>query len=141
MPNRTVVKLDSLIFDKARREQALTAAVSKTTVQFAASTAEKMVEGPQTGILYGRRRGRDFTRSHRASAKGQRPAVDSGNLLHSIKHQMAGAFTGEVTTIVPGPFDYAAQLQDKMSRPIQSDEDAKEAETLLAANCKEALDK
>lgn len=130
-------------FDKAKRDKAFSNAVSKTIREFAAYVPEQQIKSKASGKVYERRGGKNFRRFHRASARGQRPAPDTGKLSRSTKHRMTGQFSGEVTTIAKrGGFDYADQLQHKMDRPIQdAPEDLKKAQELLDKNAEAALSK
>lgn len=130
-------------FDKAKRHQVLSNAISKTTREFAAYVPQEQAESNASGHLYKRTGGKTFRRSHRASAKGQRPSPDTGKLIKSTRRKMTGTFSGEVTTIAKkGNFDYADQLQNKMDRPIQNaPKDLKKAQQLLDKNGEAALSK
>lgn len=128
------------IFDKAKLTQALSNAVTKTLVEYAEYVRTEQKESQPSGKVYRRKGGKGFRRSHRASAKGQRPAIDSGKLLNSTKHKKTGQLKGEVTTIAKSKgFDYAEHLQEKMGRPIQDDRDAKVGEKMLKKNAEAAL--
>lgn len=130
------------IFDNAKVKQAASNAISKTLVEFAAYVKKEQVESTPTGRLYRRKSGSNFRRSHRASAKGQRPAIDSGKLLNSTKKNKVSELKGEVTTIAKRDgFDYASQLE-KMGRHIQDDpKDIKKGEELLRKNVEAQLAK
>jgi hypothetical protein len=116
-------------------------AISKSIREFAAYVPDQQIKGKASGKLYKRSGGKNFRRSHRASAKGQRPAPDSGKLSRSTKHKMTGRLSGEVTTIAKSRnFDYASQLQEKMDRPIQNaPEDLKKAQEILDRNAEKAV--
>lgn len=130
---RTVIKLDSRIFDKTARSQDMSNAVSRAIKRFARYVPEQQEKSKPSGKTYKRRGGTSFRRSHRASTKGQRPAIDSGQLHGSTRAVKTGNFTGEVTTVAKSKgFDYAAQ-QEKIGRHIQNKpEDTKMAEKMLA---------
>lgn len=51
---------------------------------------------------------------HRASRRGQAPAIDSGKLISSIRAQKTGDVKGEVSVNVP----YAEKLENTMNRPF-----------------------
>lgn len=137
----TTIKLTSGIFDKGKRNQAFENAVGKTVREFAAYVPEQQIKGPHTGKIRTKGHGRGFKHSHRASARGERPAPDSGKLLNSTKHKKTGAFSGEVTTVAKNKgFDYAAQLQEKLDRPIQDDpRDIKAGQEMLVRNAVAAI--
>lgn len=136
-------KFTSGIFDKRKSEQELRNAISRATRIFAAYVPQQQVQETHTGVLYKRASGAGFRRSHRASARGQRPAPDTGKLLKSTTHKMTGELTGEVTTVAKrGGFDYAAQLENKMGRPIQDHpKDIKKAQEILDREAIRALKK
>ena len=135
-------KFTSKIFDKRAIEQELRNAISRATRAFAAYVPQQQINETHTGKLYKRAGGRGFSRSHRASARGQRPAPDTGKLLKSTTHKMTGELTGEVTTVAKrGGFDYAAQLE-KIGRPIQhAPSDRKKAQEILDREAERALKK
>lgn len=137
------IKLTSGIFDKSKRDAAASNAVSKSVREFAKYVPEQQIKGKASGKLYRRRGGKNFRRFHRASARGERPAVDTGKLSKSTRHKMTGKFSGEVTTIAKsGSFDYADQLQNKMDRPIQdAPEDIRTAQQILDKNGLAAMNK
>lgn len=62
-----------------------------------------LMQGPKTGYEYPRPNGR----MHQASAPGEAPAVDTGNLFNSIKADMIGSKVGVVFTNV----EYAPILE------------------------------
>ena len=135
-------KFTSKIFDKRATEQELRNAISRATRAFAAYVPQQQINETHTGKLYTRAGGRGFSRSHRASARGQRPAPDTGKLLKSTQHKMTGELSGEVTTVAKrGGFDYAAQ-QEKIGRPIQhAPSDHKKAQEMLDREAERALKK
>lgn len=61
-------------------------AVHKTVARIHAEVAAAFAR-PKHGALY---------HGHRASAPGEPPAIDTGNLLNSITHRMTGPTEGEV---------------------------------------------
>lgn len=141
MPTR--INLGSGIFDKAKRRQATSNAISKTLVEYARYVPVQQIESKPTGKVYKRKGGRGFTRSHRASARGQRPAPDTGKLSRSTKHKKTGELKGEVTTIAKNKgFDYSAHLENDLGRPIQNaPADIKAAQDILIKNAEAAIAK
>src|SRR5688572_22737395 len=95
---RSTITLTSPIFDKAKRQAVIQRIVVKNAKQFKRKTVERMEQGPQTGKLYAQRRGFNFRRSHRASARGQRPAVQTGKLSRGIVDTKLGPATVEVAS-------------------------------------------
>jgi hypothetical protein len=126
-------------FDKSKRDQACSNAVSKTVREFARYVPEQQIKSKPTGKLYRKKGGKGFRRYHRASRSGQRPAVDTGKLTKSTKGRMTGKLTGQVVTYATNDgFDYASFLQFEMNRPIQIDDD-KVAQQMLDKNAEAAL--
>ena len=141
-------------FDKRTMNAAIRDAVGKTLDEFVDYIKEEQVKSSPAGKLYKRgsfsgrnkiggvRASGKGTKIHRASAKGQRPAIDSGKLNRSTRKKRLGAFKGEVTTIAKNKgFDYAEHLQEKLDRPIQDERDRKVGEKMLADNVEKALAK
>jgi hypothetical protein len=100
---------------------AVTAAV-REAVLTAEATGKQLLTGERTGREYrrggGRRRGQRRTRAriHRASAKGESPATDYGNLAASMRGAIdAGGMSGRLRMAY-----YAAYLDDPagLNRPI-----------------------
>jgi phage gpG-like protein len=65
--------------------------------------SQALMQENKTGIVYRRKN----QRQHQASAPGEAPAPDTGNLIASIDTQMTGRTTGMVFTNV----EYAAVLE------------------------------
>lgn len=129
-------KTTSKIFDKAGRQQGFTNLISKNSREFKRSTQEKMEKGFRSGRLY-KRKGGNFRRSHRASARGQRPAPDTGTLVKAIRQEATGPFTAKVDIaekVNPAngqlASKYGAILQAQ-GRPIMSESDVAEAQRKL----------
>lgn len=146
MSFKTSVKLDARIFNDAARRQALSSVLSKNAKEFKDATRRKMVESSPSGTLYEKRRGRGFTRSHRASRRGERPAPDTGTLANAVEDVRTGEFSRAVqiaNRINPesggDARDYAEKLQNRLDRPIMSDEDRRIAEIKLNYEVNRAL--
>jgi inosine-uridine nucleoside N-ribohydrolase len=130
------VKLDSKIFNKAVRAQAISAAVGKSAKVFKEATRRRMVESSPAGKIEERgKQGKGFSRRFRRSKSGQRPAVDTTTLINAL----ADHRTSDQTVIVEvdnktnprngaKAKDYAERLQGKMNRKIMTAEDAKIAQ-------------
>ena len=87
----------------ARRLPVATRRIVRETAHDIERRAKLSIQsGAKTGRLY--RRGKKF---HRASAPGQAPATDTGNLVNSIGVQ----FTGETRAIVYVGAEYAPHLE------------------------------
>lgn len=121
---KTIVRLESPLFNKAGRSQTISNFVRKQSRDFKNLTKRRMLQSKPTGRLYARKRGAGFTRFHQASASGQRPAIDTGTLLNSISDRRIGAFKAEAFAGAA----YAKYLQSaRLNRPIMSDRDKAEA--------------
>lgn len=120
----TKINLNSTIFKATERRQGFSNFVARQAKDFKNLTKRRILDGEKTGRRYRRRGGAGFTRSHQASAKGERPAVDSGRLLNSIDDKRISETSAEVFVGAP----YAVHLQEKLDRPIMTEQDAAEAE-------------
>lgn len=121
---QTIVTLRSQIFSDTARRQAFSNFVTRERKDFKDLTKRRMIESRPLGRNYRRKRGASFTRFHQASARGQRPAIDTGTLLNSIQDRRTGDFSGEVFAGA----DYAKYLQsERLDRPIMNEQDAGEA--------------
>lgn len=121
---KTITNLDSPIFDNVRRNQAISSFFTRQRKDFKNLTKRRLIESRPSGKLYKRSGGSSFRRSHRASARGQRPAIDTGTLLNSINDRRTGIFSGEVSADAP----YSNILQDKLDRKIFRQSDVDEAQ-------------
>lgn len=131
------VTLNSAIFDKVKRSRSVSSFIAKQAKDFKVLTKERMVKGPQTGRLYRKKRGVNFRRSHRASARGQRPAVQTGLLLNAISDRrisdnhsqvyIAERLSSNGTTTTK----YGEILQNKLGRPIMSEFDRRTAQSKM----------
>lgn len=70
--------------------------IRETVRQAPVETRFLMAYGAKTGKVYKRGRGANFSFSHRASASGEAPAVDTGTGLRSLKSRMVTDSAGEV---------------------------------------------
>lgn len=145
---RTDVELTSPIFDPVAREVPAEVFVGRQALDFKVVTKGRMIESRATGNLYARRSGPGFKRSHRASSVGQRPAPDTLTLVNAITDRMTSPTTAEVFVaerINPlngqAASKYADILQFGLDRPIQSDEDAAEAEAKMLRESPEMIQK
>lgn len=120
----------SKIFKRERR-QTIASFISRERRDFKNLTKRRIIDSKASGRLYRRKGGQGFKRSHRASARGQRPAIDSGKLLNSIQDKRRNDFSGEVFAGA----DYAKYLQsEKLNRPIMVDSDVDEAQAKANRN-------
>lgn len=140
------VRFTSPIFDKAKRTQSVSNFVSKQAREFKRLTQERMTKGPHTGTLYAKKRGSNFRRSHRASARHQRPSPDTLTLVNAISQRTINPLRSQVyiaERVNPEngaiASNYGAILQTRLDRPIMSIADAavaqrkmeKDAEVLI----------
>jgi hypothetical protein len=131
--------LDSKIFDTKSLRREISQAVLKSAKVFKEATRRRMVESRPTGRVYPKRTGgRGFSRAHRASRRGQRPAVDTTTLINALNATRTGEFEALVdianrTNPENGENarDYAERLQNNMGRPIMDKDDARIAEIEL----------
>lgn len=75
----------------------------RSTIADIEGRAKTSMTGPKTGLLYHRPGGK----AHQASAPGEPPAVDTGNLMNSLQSEMTGATSGVVYTVA----EYAPALE------------------------------
>ena len=79
--------------------------IVQTTIRRIEARAKNSLSGPRSGRLY--QRGATGNIVHQASAPGEAPATDIGNLANSIGARMLGQTEGEVTVGA----EYAAVLE------------------------------
>jgi hypothetical protein len=75
-----------------------------------------------------RRRGATFSRGHRASARGERLAVDSGNLVNNALRAERTGDSSARTYIDESVAPYAQLQQDDFDRQVMTDADRAEAQ-------------
>lgn len=116
---------DSAVFNRQKLRQAVASFIIRQTKDFKNLSKRRMIDSQASGRLYRRKKGVGFTRSHRASARGQRPAIDTGKLLNSINDRRIGDFS----RIVSADAEYAPYLQsERLGRRIMDDRDTAEAQ-------------
>ena len=122
------LKLESKLFDKTAREETFRNVPYQSALKFREDTRQKMLNAEVTGNDYSRRGGSGFRRYHRASARGERLAVDTGNLVNNaLNATRTGAYSA-VTYIDDSVAPYGAIQQEEFDRQVMTDEDAAEAE-------------
>ena len=106
---------DSAVFNRQKLRQAVASFIIRQTKDFKNLSKRRMIDSQASGRLHRRKNGVGFTRSHRASARGQRPAIDTGKLLNSINDRRIGDFS----RIVSADAEYAPYLQsERLGRRI-----------------------
>lgn len=143
---RVTVELNAKIHDKRERVRVLGRVPGEAAKRHKDRTRRQMIEGPQTGNLYRRKNGPGFRRSHRASARGQRPAPDTFTLVNAVSDKRTGEMSAEVfiaERINPrngaNASDYAEILQNNMGRPIMTGGDAINADREMNKLAENAL--
>ena len=113
---KTKLQLNNPIWKSPERR----AMLSKTILQSAAELESRIKLRILNSTPRGRMYKRGNNRFHRASARGQAPAVDSGNLINSIRARK----TGFLSAVVATGNNYAAWLDDKnkLDRPFFNSE-------------------
>lgn len=122
MPIKFKQQFDSLIFKPGKRAQVVSNALTRVGKRFKQKTKDQMVRSQPTGRLYRKSAGAGFTRQHRASAWGQRPAVDTTNLVNQVKDRKESQVSVRVY-VDDSKAPYGKWLQDNLNRPIITEED------------------
>jgi hypothetical protein len=116
----------------------LAVALAETAKDFVKSTVDKMAKSkPRGRVYYSKRKG-----FHRASAPGQRPAIDTTTLYKAVAYKVDRNQLEAVAFIKPLPNPengvtaerYAEILQTQLNRKIMTKRDASEFKKVLAAN-------
>jgi len=139
--NQTTAKIS--LPTKGAVNSLLRSAVNDTAKAFVRSTQTKMARSKPSGRIYPSRR-KGF---HRASAPGQRPAVDTSNLIRAVAWKAERGPIEATAFIRPTPNPengvtaqrYAEILQNGMNRLIMTQKDAKDFERVLDANVRKAV--
>ncbi len=128
MPVTVKYKFTSQVFKTDVMRQEASSFIGRQGKDFKNLSQRRMIESQPAGRLYKRKRGQGFTRSHRASARGQRPAIDTGKLLNSVNDRRLGPYKVKVSVDTP----YAPILQSpKLDRKIIRDSDIVEAQAKI----------
>lgn len=122
MSFKSTLNLNSQIFDAAQRKAAGGRAARKAARKFRDETRKKMVFGKPSGKIYERDAGDGFVRRHRASRRGEVPAVLTGNLANKATKFRSVSATSAETYIDTDVAPYADDLL-KMERHILTDLD------------------
>jgi hypothetical protein len=114
--------------------QAVSNALGRIAKDFKNLTRRRIIESMPVGRLYRRKSGAGFRRFHRASAVGQRPAIDSGSLLNAIddkriNEMQVDVFVARKLNVRSNAYtdEYAERLQSEMKRRIMDNLDAEQA--------------
>lgn len=132
MANKTVVKLAK--FDGGSLRRSLGFAVMAAAKRFEADTRERIYKSKPRGRRYSKGKGRGF---HRASAPGQRPAIDTATLIRSIRTRRLNELSAVVDFASNRSPDgvavryYTSILQYRRNRIIMTKRDAKLAEPIV----------
>lgn len=119
------LEFNSPVFDDTQRLEVASRCLTRLAKRFKAERVAAMVAGPHTGVLYKRAGGGNFQRFHRASARGERPAPDTTNLINSVVDQKLSALQHTVF-VDDSKAPYGKWLQDPLvlDRPIATLADA-----------------
>ena len=99
----TVIK-KNVLSNIAQDLKTATANTTLSTAAYAERVAKESMMGPKSGRMYKVSR---TGKQHQASAPGQAPAIDTGNLVNSIRHQRVGQENARTYTNT----EYAAHLE------------------------------
>lgn len=137
---QSTFKTDSRIWDANARKVAFGRVAVESARLMKDATRLRMVKSRPTGKVYEKKtRGSNFTRFHRASARGQRPAVDTGNLANkSLKSQRTGELSAEFF-VDTNQARYAEKLQFELMRQIVNNDDVRIANTEYNFRANKAL--
>lgn len=122
------VELTSPVWHELQRAEIVSRCLTRLAKRFKVERVEAMVAGPHTGILYKPALGgpgTGFNRFHRASARGQRPAPDTTNLINSVE-DLKLATLQHAVYVDDAKAPYGKWLQDPtvLDRPIATLQDA-----------------
>lgn len=119
------VELNSPVWNDLQRLDVISRCLTRLAKRFKTERVAAMVAGPHTGDIYKKGGGAGFQRFHRASARGERPAPDTTNLINSVEDLKLASLQHAVyvdDTKAP----YGKWLQDPgvLDRPIATGADA-----------------
>lgn len=119
------VELTSPVWNDQQRAEVVSRCLTRLAKKFKAERVEAMVAGPATGRLYKRKAGGNFQRFHRASARGERPAPDTTNLINSVEDLKLATLQHAVyVEDSKAPYGKFLQDPDVLDRPIATLGDA-----------------
>jgi phage gpG-like protein len=88
-------------------QKAIGDAVNATALEVITDVKKRIQRGPKTGRTYIRASGKNLSREHTASAPGEAPATDSGDLASSIYFENSG----KTDATIGSRLAYAAYLE------------------------------
>lgn len=121
------VDLNSPVWDDLKQSDIVSRCLTKLAKRFKSERVDAMVAGPHTGILYRRPGPTGAQRFHRASARGERPAPDTTNLINSVEDQKLSP-TQHTVYVDDAKAPYGKWLQDEgnLDRPIANLQDGED---------------
>lgn len=119
------VELTSPVWHDLERNEIVSRCLTRLAKRFKTERIAAMVAGPHTGVNYKRTGGGGFQRFHRASARGERPAPDTTNLINSVEDLKLAALQHAVyVDDNKAPYGKWLQDPDVLDRPIATKADA-----------------
>lgn len=121
------VELNSPVWNDPQRLDVVSRCLTRLAKRFKSERVAAMVAGPHTGVNYKRTGGGSFLRYHRASARGERPAPDTTNLINSVEDlKLASLQHAVYVDDSKAPYGKWLQDPDVLDRPIATLADAQE---------------
>lgn len=124
------VDLNSPVWNDLQRAEVVSRCLTRLAKRFKTERVAAMVAGPHTGVLYKPKLGGPgpgFNRFHRASARGERPAPDTTNLINSVEDLKLATLQHAVyVDDSKAPYGKWLQDPDVLDRPIATLADAEE---------------
>ncbi len=135
------LNLDSQFFKPRVRDAAFAAAIYESAQDFRQSLKQKMIDSIPSGRVESIGRGTGFETRFQRSRRGQRPAIQTGRLLNSVRAKRLSERSAEVSVIAEtdAGYNYGEELQNSLGREILTNEDEKEAQTDFNARLNAAL--
>ena len=127
MELRTELNLTEEIFNQPGLITVGRTVVLESAEEFKTYLKQNIINSKPSGRTYNRR-----GRIHQASARGQRPAIDTGTLLNSINATLISNTEAEISvTAQDRGFSYPGFLQDELNRPTINANDQVKAQQIL----------
>jgi ribosomal protein L15 len=119
------VDLNSPVWIDPQRLDVVSRCLTRLAKRFKAQQVQAMVAGPHTGVNYKKAGAEGFQRFHRASARGERPAPDTTNLINSVEDlKLASLQHAVYVDDAKAPYGKWLQDPDVLDRPIATKADA-----------------